>query len=116
MGSLVDLPSVPLTALAGQSDGLVVEVLPGGTGLRLAGEADVSSLGRLTEVLGTLPAGVGTVHIDLAALAFADVASARELVALTRQARPPRVILRHPPSALRRLIGLLWPDSDAIFG
>ena len=95
----------------GDGDGLTIEVLPGGAGLRLAGEADTASRGRLRAALAGLPAG-GAVHLDMARLRFIDVASTRELVAITETGPSRRLVLLDPPRPLRRLLSLLWPASQ----
>lgn len=92
-------------------DGLTIEVLPGDAGLRLAGDADMASIGRLRAALARLPAGQ-PVQLELAGLRFADVAGTREMMAVTLAQPPRRLVLRDPPPSLRRIIGLLWRPSQ----
>lgn len=96
---------------AGDGGGLSIEVLPGGGGLRLAGEADRASLGRLRAALAGLPAGE-VVQLDLARLRFIDVAGTRELMAITQTTPPRRLVLLDPPLPMRRIISLLWPAGQ----
>jgi hypothetical protein len=89
---------------------LTVTLLSGRTGLRLMGEADIASVDVLRTAIAALPPNSSEIHLQLSALDFADVCSARELVALTTLPSRPLVILHYPPAALTRLIGLLWPE------
>jgi STAS domain len=96
-------------------DMLTVSPLAGRTGLRLDGEADLTSQDELQRALAALPPGAAEIHFELAGLRFIDVAATRMLLARTRQPPHPRLILHHPPSSLQRVIGLLWPDSNVQF-
>ena len=100
---------------AGEPGKLTVSPLTGRTGLRLEGEADLTSQDELQKALAALPPGAAEIHFELARLNFIDVAAARALIARTLQPPHPRLILHHPPSSLQRLIHLLWPDSNAQF-
>jgi STAS domain len=94
---------------------LTVCSLAGRAGLRLDGEADLTSQDELQKALAVLPPGAAEIHFELARLAFIDVAATRVLIARTLQPPHPRLILHHPPPFLQRLIHLLWPDSNAQF-
>ncbi len=94
---------------------LTISPLTGRAGLRLDGEADLSSQDELQKVLAALPPGTAEIHFELARLRFIDVAAARMLIARTLQPPHPRLILHHRPPSLQRLIHLLWPDSNAQF-
>lgn len=90
---------------------LAVHPLAGRTGLRFEGEADFTVQPQIRTALAALPPAA-QIHLDLAGLDFIDTACARELIALTWQPPRPRLMLHDPPPALRRLIGLLWPDAN----
>jgi STAS domain len=94
---------------------LTVSPLAGRAGLRLDGEADLTSQDELQKAFAALPPGAAEIHFELAGLTFIDVAATRMLIARTRQPPHPRLILHHPPPSLQRLFHLLWPDSNAQF-
>jgi STAS domain len=94
---------------------LTVSPLAGRAGLRLDGEADLTSQDELQKALAALPPDAAEIHFELAGLKFIDVAATRVLIARTLQPPHPRLILHHPPPSLQRLIHLLWPDSNAQF-
>jgi ABC-type transporter Mla MlaB component len=84
-------------------------------GLRLAGEVDVSSWSALEGALRSLPAGAGDLHLELAQLSFIDAHGATTLVrAAERLGTGRSLVLHNPPSVLRRLLELLWPDVETI--
>jgi hypothetical protein len=80
-------------------------------GLRLEGEADISTQTELRRALAGLPADAGVIHLELAGLRFIDVICTRELMSLLKQHPEVRLILHSPPATLRGMIGLLWPGS-----
>jgi hypothetical protein len=94
---------------------LTVCSLAGRAGLRLDGEADLTSQDELQKALAALPPDAAEIHFELARLMFIDVAATRVLIARTLQPPHPRLILHHPPPFLQRLIHVLWPDSNAQF-
>jgi hypothetical protein len=94
---------------------LTMSPLTGRAGLRLDGEADLTSQDELQKALAALPPGAAEIHFELARLKFIDVASSRALIARALQPPHPRLILHHPPPSLQRLIHLLWPDANAQF-
>jgi STAS domain len=100
---------------AGEPGTLTMSPLTGRAGLRLDGEADLTSQDELQKALAALPPCASEIHFELAGLKFIDVAAARALMA--RALHPPhaRLILHHPPPSLQRLIDLLWNDSNAQF-
>ena len=100
---------------AGEPGLLTISPLTGRAGLRLDGEADLTSHHELQKALAALPPGTAEIHFELARLKFIDVAATRALIARTLQPPHPRLILHHPPPSLQRLIHLLWPDSSAQF-
>jgi hypothetical protein len=94
---------------------LTISPLAGRAGLRLDGEADLTSHHELQKALAALPPGTAEIHFELTRLKFIDVAATRALIARTLQPPHPRLILHHPPPSLQRLIHLLWPDTNAQF-
>lgn len=96
--------------------GLTVTLLSGQVGLRLMGEADVSTIDALQRGIAALPPGPSEIHLHLIALDFMDVRSAAELIALTRLPSKPLLILHYPPIALPRIITLLWPEAYSQIG
>jgi ABC-type transporter Mla MlaB component len=104
------MPLPPVPPGRGSECGLVISVLPGGAGLRLAGDADRTDLDRLQAALATLPAA-GDVQLELSHLRFIDVAATRALLTVTQAVPGRRLILHDPPRSLRRILALLWPAS-----
>ena len=100
---------------AGEPGLLTISPLTGHAGLRLDGEADLTSHHELQQALAALPPGAAEIHFELARLKFIDVAATWMLIACALQPRHPRLILHHPPPSLQRLIPLLWPDTNAQF-
>ena len=120
LGSLVALHSVRACApVISQYGRLRISVsCPDGAGItqvRLAGEADLFTSDALRRALAaTVPQGAD-IHLDLSRLAFIDIAVARVLAGAAARLNPGRrMVLHEPPPALRRAIGLCWPDLDAL--
>ena len=87
--------------------------LSGWTGLRIAGEVDVSNHDQFRRALAPVFAsGIIAVHLDVSGLRFIDVAGTRELIALTRSHPHLRLIVHRPPTSLRRIVEVLWPNVD----
>jgi len=105
----------PAPGPAGEPGLLTISPLTGRAGLRLDGEADLTSHHELQKALAALPPGAAEINFELARLKFIDVAAARALIARSLQPPHPRLILHHPPPSLQRLIHLLWPDTNAQF-
>jgi anti-anti-sigma regulatory factor len=85
------------------------------TWLRLAGEADLSDFGAVQHALAASVAAAGDVHMDLAALDFADVAITRLLAETAAELAPRRRLVLHQPSrSLRRLLQMCWPGQDGL--
>jgi hypothetical protein len=105
----------PAPGPAGEPGLLTISPLTGRAGLRLDGEADLTSHHELQQALAALPPGAAEIHFELARLKFIDVAATRALITHTLQPPHPRLILHHPPPSLQRLIHLLWPDTNAQF-
>jgi anti-anti-sigma regulatory factor len=83
--------------------------------LRLAGEADLSVCGSLAEALAVPVAAGGDVHLDLAALTFADVSVTRMLAQTAAGLGPDRKMVLHGASpGLQRLVQLCWPDQPGL--
>lgn len=68
---------------------LTISPLTGRAGLRLDGEADLTSQDELQKALAALPPGAAEIHFELARLRFIDVAATRMLIARTLQPPPP---------------------------
>jgi anti-anti-sigma regulatory factor len=104
--------------LALMPDGLVITTVAAGDGetwLRLAGEADISDVGALQHALAAPVAAAGDVHMDLAALDFADVAITRLLAETAAALEPRRRLVLHQPSrSLRRLLQMCWPGQAGL--
>jgi len=110
---LVDpLPTKPLHRPAEDGSLLTITSLADRVGLRLDGEADMSTQDQLRQALAGLPVDAGAVHLDLAGLRFIDVICTRELMSRTVRHPHQRLILHSPPATLRHMIGLLWPGSN----
>ena len=87
--------------------------LSGWTGLRIAGEVDISNHDQFRRALAPVFAsGIIAVHLDVSGLRFIDVAGTRELIALTRSHPHLRLIVHRPPASLRRIVEVLWPNVD----
>jgi anti-anti-sigma regulatory factor len=83
--------------------------------LRLAGDADLSECDALEQALAVPVAADGDVHLDLAALTFADVAVARLLASTAARLVPGRkLVLHRAPPALQRLVQMCWPDQPGL--
>jgi hypothetical protein len=72
---------------AGEPGLLTISPLTGRAGLRLDGEADLTSHHELQKALAGLPPGATEIHLELARLKFIDVAATRALI--TRALQPP---------------------------
>ena len=70
-------------------DMLTVSPLAGRAGLRLDGEADLTSYDELQRALAALPPDAAEIHFELTRLKFIDVAATRVLIARTQQPPPP---------------------------
>ncbi|HLL69515.1 MAG TPA: STAS domain-containing protein [Micromonosporaceae bacterium] len=104
----------PVPAQSTADGVLTVCPLPGGAGLRVAGEVDMSSHDVLAEALDRL-GGAGHVLLDLTELRFIDVGGVALLARTARRLRPHRrmVVLNAPPH-FRRLVALLWGEAHAM--
>jgi anti-anti-sigma factor len=98
-----------ISVAAGQSGAVVV----------LAGEADVTSVERLNEVLTAQLSGKTThLTIDASNLRSADSMAIRALwvAALILKDRGGRMVLWHPQQPVRRLLNLLGVDQTFTIG
>ena len=91
---------------------LEASVAPGETGplVVLAGEADLTSLAQLDEVItAQVSAGVPELTVDVSGLRFMDSASARTLLLAARalRERGGRVVLLGPRPAVTRILAIL---------
>lgn len=82
------------------------------TGLRAAGEIDVSSHQMWTQALRRMVGRPGDVHLDLASLRFIDARSTAQLVQVAGMLNAGRrLVLHHPPPCLLRVLTTLWPED-----
>lgn len=87
--------------------------LPGWTGLRIAGEVDISNHDRFRRALAPVfAAGIIAVHLNVSGLRFIDVAGTRELITLMKSHPHLRLILHNPPASLQRIVAVAWPSFD----
>ena len=80
----------------------------------LTGEADLTSVNELSELLaGQLAGGTRRLTIDVSGLRFADSASIRALVlaARTLRERDGSLVLLHPQRPVARVLALLGADQ-----
>jgi anti-anti-sigma factor len=86
-----------------------------GVGLRLDGEVDLSTAGKLGQALAELAAMNGDVKLELAGLRFIDLSGATVLANFAaRLGTDRRLVLQDPPVMLRRMIDLLWPQQSCM--
>jgi anti-sigma B factor antagonist len=95
---------------------LEISVAAGEAGpvLTLSGEADLTTVAELTDVLSVqLAAGARHLTADLSRLRFADSAVIRELVLVDRRLkdRGGRLVLAHPQPMVARALSLLGVDQ-----
>ena len=79
----------------------------------LAGEIDEDTYPALEAALATFAAGPGDVHLDLAGVAYCDLAGLRAMVRLAGAAAggSRRVVLRNLPPDLRTVLEVVGWDS-----
>ena len=84
-------------------------------GLALAGEIDESTYSPLVATLDELTRGQQEVHVDLADVAYCDLAGLRAIVRLAGPAgeggTARRVVLHHVPAQLRAVLEIIGWDS-----
>jgi anti-anti-sigma factor len=100
---------------------LKASVSPGEAGpvITLAGEADVSTLGALSDLLtAQLSGGAAQLVIEASGLRFVDAASVRLLAAAGQalRARGGMLVLLHPQPAVRRVLEALGLNQVVIVG
>jgi anti-anti-sigma factor len=111
--------AMPDSSGAGQDSAVTlldIHVAAGDAGpvVMLSGEADVTTLGQLEDVLNAqLAAGARTLTVDLSELRFADSATIGALVraARTLKAGGGRLDLTNPQPALAQMLALLGVDE-----
>jgi anti-sigma B factor antagonist len=87
---------------------------PGGTIVELAGQADVTSSGRLVEALcGQLPPGTVKLIVDVSQLAYMDSMALRALVVAAKvlKNRGGLLTVLHPRDAVRRTLAPTEADQ-----
>ena len=83
-----------------------------GPGLILAGEIDEDTYPGLETVLARFAAGAAALDLDLAGVAYCDLAGLRAMIRLAgAQAGGRRVILRNLPPGLRTVLEVVGWDS-----
>jgi len=84
-----------------------------GPGLLLAGEIDEDTYPALEAVLAAFAAGAADVHLDLAGVAYCDLAGLRAMVRLAgaQAGGGRRVVLRNLPPDLRAVLEVVGWDS-----
>jgi ABC-type transporter Mla MlaB component len=95
--------------------GLAIAPLSDRIGLRLTGDADLSTRQALERALRPFAGGDRDVHLDLAGLGFVDVGAVTTLVRAAARCAPGRRIMLHDaPDHLRKILTLLWGRVPAI--
>src|ERR1044072_8522294 len=90
--------------------------LPDRAGWRAVGEISWATQAVWERLLGDLVDRDERVcHLELSAVTFVDVAGATSLVAVAQALEEGRrIVLCRPPTSLRRMLDLLWPDLASI--
>jgi anti-sigma B factor antagonist len=102
-----------MEAPGGASSGLiriVTEARPEAVIARVSGEVDITTAPRLRTELARLSATGRPVVLDLGAVSYFDLSGVRALEAALDSAAPP-VILAALPSAVTRILDLVWPEK-----
>jgi len=95
--------------------GLTVTPLPDRVGLRLTGDADLSTRRALEKALAPLADRDADVHLELGGLTFVDVGAVTALVrAAARCGSGRRIVLHDAPDSLRQIMTLFWGQVPAI--
>ena len=106
---------VTIDTIASGAGGLDIVPLPDRVGLRLTGDADLSTRRALEKALAPLAGGDADVHLELGGLAFVDVGAVTVLVRAAGRCTPGRrIVLHDPPGNLQLIMTLLWGRVDAI--
>jgi anti-anti-sigma factor len=95
---------------------LSVRPLTSRAGLRLAGDVDFATLGKLCAALAEFDAGDdrSDVHLEMRDLHFIDAAGTRALIHRARRLDGRRIVLHDPPYSLRRIIDVLWGTPSSV--
>ncbi len=96
------LDAHPVHLKDGAVQTIAISRLPGGAGLRLAGEVDLSSRPMLRQALTGYAEDSPPLHLDLSELVYIDVAGTTELVDFARGYGG--VVIHRPPYSLRRIL------------
>jgi anti-anti-sigma factor len=106
---LPDECSQPASTSSFEVSTLSIVPLTDRSGLRLAGEVDLSNRAALEAALDMIIRTGTDVHLDVKELAFIDVGAASLLVRKSTALGPGKRLVLHSPSpALQRMISLLW--------
>jgi anti-anti-sigma factor len=100
----------------GAEPGLTVAPLVERNGVRVAGEIGLATREVWQRALEQAVGEDDDVYyLELSAVTFVDVAGVGALAtAAQRLGEGRRMVLHHPPQALRRVLDLFWPDLPAI--
>lgn len=92
--------------------GMRIEPLTGRTGLKVAGEIDLSARDDWDTVLDSMVDTPSDVYLDLSELEFIDTSATGALVrTASRLGAGRRLVLDRPPVILVRLLHLFWPEA-----
>lgn len=100
----------------GPGPSLTVRPLEGCRGIRAAGEVGLATHMIWERVLEqAVREGEGVYYLELSEVTFVDVAGAGALAAAAgRLGAGRRLVVRRPPSALRRVLETFWPGLPTI--
>lgn len=84
-------------------------------GLKLIGEIDISNRQQLIDALEPYVHKTDDVYLELEELSFIDVGGVTLLVGVAERLSPERrLVLRHPPRILLRILELAWPEPTPL--
>jgi anti-anti-sigma regulatory factor len=100
----------------GAAPALTVSPLAERSGLRVAGEVGLATHAAWEHALEQAVREDGDVYyLELSSVTFVDVAGAGALAAAAQRLEDGRrIVLRHPPHALQRVLEMFWPDLSSI--
>lgn len=108
-GAMVGTAEIPI------SEQLTIGLLTGTPGLRLSGEADLSTRDILVTALDAAVEGEGDLHLELSELSFIDSGGARIMLRTAGKLGPGRrMVLHRPPPSLTVAIGLFGEATNVV--
>lgn len=90
---------------------IIVEARPEAIIARVSGEVDITTAPRLRSELDRLSATGRPVILDLADVSYFDMAGVRALEGAVDSGAPPAVVLAALPSAVVRILDIVWPEK-----